>query len=119
MSGRCDQPYPSAFSAFRARERLPAGDDDVAVAGVELDAGADASGALAGDQVEPLPMKGSRTRAPGSLLLSMARSIKGSGFIVGCSGDSMGRSMRQTSSWSRPPFQTCFAPSRQPYQIGS
>lgn len=68
---------------------------------------------------DPEPMKGSRTRAPGSLLLLMARSMRGRGFIVGWSGDSDGRSMCQTSSWSRPPFQTRFAPSRQPYQMGS
>ena len=41
-------------------------------------------------RVEPDPAKMSRTSAPGRLLLAMARSMRASGFIVACSGESDG-----------------------------
>ena len=69
--------------------------------------------------VDPDPANGSRTKAPARLLLSIARSMSGSGFMVGWSGESLGRAICQTSPWSRSPHQKACAPSRHPNQHGS
>ena len=74
-------------AGLEPRERLPAGDDDVAVAGAISIPALMRPVRSQAISVEPLPMKGSRTRAPASLLLLMARSINGRGFIVGWSGE--------------------------------
>jgi hypothetical protein len=57
----------------------------------------------AATRVDPDPKNKSRTTSPGRLEFSIARSIKGSGFMVGWSGESEGRSIFQMSDWSRPP----------------
>ena len=93
---------------------LPTLDDDIAVARVELDQPGSPPVRSAAISVVPLPPNGSSTSPPRGLELRIARSTSPTGFIVGCRSLRLGRSMNQTSPWSRAPHQWCFAPSGQP-----
>jgi len=77
------RPYPQGRPL--GRHGLITANDHVDVERIELDAAADATGLVGGDEVEPEPRKGSSTISPRLVRSSRASSSIAAGLTVGWS----------------------------------